>query len=182
MIKKSMDRRSSIKTLLIISAGTALLPSCLHEDRKASLLLKNIKINGYDEDLLAEVSETIVPKTNKPGAKDISAHLFALMMIDDCYAPADQDQFVKGLKGFEDFSKKKSNNSFLKCTPSQKKEILQSIESKQGISENIAFFYGTIKKLTIQALTSSQYYLTKVHVYQLVPGKFYGCVPVKQAS
>jgi hypothetical protein len=177
-----MDRRSSIKNLIIISAGAALLPSCLQENKKSSISLKNIKIDGKDEELLSELSETIIPKTDTPGAKDVSAHLFALMMIDDCYVPAGQDKFVKGLKDFEEFSKKKSDKPFVKCTPSQKQEILQSIESKKDIPENVAFFYNTTKRLTVQAFTESKYYLTKVQVYELVPGKFYGCVPVKKAS
>jgi hypothetical protein len=104
------------------------------------------------------------------------------MMIDDCDAPADQDKFVKGLKEFQDFSRKKFDKSFVKCTPAEKGELLKSIESGNTIPENVAFFYSTIKRLTVQAYSSSEYYLTKVHVYQLVPGKFYGCVPVKKAS
>lgn len=177
-----MNRRSSLKTLLIISAGAALLPSCLQDEKKSSVSLKNIKINGKDEELLSDLSETIIPKTDTPGAKDVSAHLFALMMIDDCYAPAEQDKFVKGLKDFEDFTKNKFDKSFLKCSPSEREEILKSIESKKDVPENVAFFYNSMKRLTIQAFTSSKYYLTKVQVYQLVPGKFYGCVPVKKAS
>ncbi|MEO6330073.1 MAG: gluconate 2-dehydrogenase subunit 3 family protein [Ginsengibacter sp.] len=177
-----MDRRSSIKTLLIFSAGAALLPSCMEEEKRSSLSLKNIKINGKDEELLAELSETIIPKTDTPGAKDISTHLFALMMVDDCYTKENQDKFAKGLKEFEDFTKKKFDKSFVKCTPSERSEILKSIESKKDIPENVASFYNNIKRLTVQAFTTSEYYLTKVQVYKLVPGKFYGCVPVKKAS
>lgn len=177
-----MNRRTTLKTLLIISAGTALLPSCLQDEKKSLLALKNIKIDGKDEALLAEVSETIIPTTGTPGAKDVSAHLFALMMIDDCYAPADQDKFIKGMKEFEDFSKKKFEKSFIKYTPAEKEEVLKSIESGNSIPGNITFFYSTVKRLTVQAYTTSEYYLTKLHVYQLVPGKFYGCVPIKKAS
>jgi Gluconate 2-dehydrogenase subunit 3 len=177
-----MDRRSSIKNLIIISAGTALLPSCLQDNKKSSLSLKNIKIDGREEELLSELSEIIIPKTNTPGAKDVSAHLYALMMIDDCYPPDGQDKFVKGLKQFEELTNKKFGKSFTKCTPSEKTVLLQLIENKNELPENIGFFYNTMKGLTIQAFTSSEYYLTKVQVYQLVPGKFYGCVPVKKAS
>lgn len=175
-----MDRRSNIKTLFLISAATALLPSCLQDEKKkSSLSLKNIKIDGNDEELLSQVSDTIIPKTDNPGAKDVSAHLFALMMIDDCYAPAAQDKFEKGLQGFKELSKKKSDKSFVKCTPAERLGILQTLENKKSIPEDVAFFYDSMKRLTIQAFTSSQYYLTKVHLYQLVPGKFYGCVAVK---
>lgn len=177
-----MNRRSSLKTLLIISAGAALLPSCIQDEKKSSVSLKNIKINGKDEELLSDLSETIIPKTDAPGAKDVSAHLFALMMIDDCYPPDGQDKFVKGLKEFDEFSKKKFNKSFVKCSSTERTDILTSIESKKDIPENVAFFYNTTKRLTVQGFTESKYYLTKVQVYELVPGKFYGCVPVKKAS
>ena len=106
-----MDRRSSIKTFIIISAGAALLPSCL-QDKKKSLSLKKIKIDDNEEELLSGLSETIIPKTGTPGAGDVSAHLFALMMIDDCFPPDGQDKFQKGLTAFDELSKKKSGNSF----------------------------------------------------------------------
>ena len=36
--------------------------------------------------------------------------------------------------------------------------------------------------MTLQAFTGSQYYLTKVRVYEMAPGRFHGCVPVKAAK
>jgi hypothetical protein len=177
-----MDRRASVRTLMILSAGTAILPSCLQEQKKSSLSLKNIAINNEEEQLLSELTDTIIPKTDTPGAKDVAAHVFALMMIDECVPPDGRDKFQKGLKEFEKFSKKKFDKSFVKCTAAERAEIVNSVENKKDIPESVAFFYDTVKRLTIQAFTTSKYYLTKVQVYQLVPGKFYGCVPVKTAS
>jgi hypothetical protein len=177
-----MDRRSSIKTLLILSAGTAILPSCLQKEKKASVSVKNFKINANDEDIVSAVSDTIIPQGKTPGAKDVEAYQFALMMIDDCYAPEQQQKFTKGLKEFDDFSKKKFKKSFAKATPAERDGILKSIESKNNVPENVSFFYHTMKGLTLQGFTESKYYLTNVQVYELVPGKFYGCVPVKKAS
>ncbi len=177
-----MDRRSSIKTLLILSAGTAILPSCLQEEKKASVSVKNYKINGNDEDIVSAVSDTIIPGGKTPGAKDVGAYQFALMMMDDCYSPEDQQKFTQGLKEFDAFSKKTINKSFTKATPAERGEVLKAIEDKKDIPENVAFFYNNMKRLTLEGFTQSKYYLTKVHVYELVPGKFYGCVPVKKAS
>lgn len=166
----------------MISAGSVLLPSCLPEKKKSSLALKNIKIDGDQEDLLSELSETIIPKTDTPGAKDVSAHLFALTMIDDCFTPENRNKFKKGLTGFEALVTKRFDKSFAACSLSERGEIVKSVENKSGIAEDVDFFYNSIKRLTIQAFTTSEYYLTKVQVYKLVPGRFYGCVPVKKAS
>lgn len=177
-----MDRRSSLKTLIILSAGTALLPSCLQEDKKPSVALTNFKISGRDEEIVSALCESIIPKTSTPGAEGVGAYPFALMMVDDCYSPDDQQKFTKSLKAFDDFSKKTVNKTFVKATPAEREKVLKSIEAKKDIPENVSFFYGNMKRLTLEAFTQSKYYLTNVQVYELVPGKFYGCVPVKKAS
>ncbi len=48
--------------------------------------------------MLAELAETILPKTDTPGAKDLAAHLFALKMVDDCYTKTNQEKYMKGMK------------------------------------------------------------------------------------
>lgn len=173
-----MDRRSLIKTCLVFTAGVVVMPSCLHEKSKSSLLLKNIQIDGEQEQLLAELTETIIPKTNTPGAKDVSAHLFTLMMVDDCYGPADQKKFVAGLNAFEDMAKKKFSKRFIECTPAQRNQLVAEINANKNANDDVSAFYNITKKLTIQGYTGSQYYLTKVHVFEMVPGRFHGCVPV----
>jgi len=181
-----MNRRSALKSFLYISAGVSLLPACLNDKGKASFLLKNISIDGEQEKMLADLCETIIPKTNTPGAKDLSSHLFVLMMVDDCYKKEDQQKFVAGLKAFEATVKQKYNNPFTSCTQAQKEELLTSLgqklkQKKDAPVDADAEFYGITKRLTIQSFTSSQYYLTKVQVYQLVPGPIYkGCVPVNK--
>jgi Gluconate 2-dehydrogenase subunit 3 len=177
-----MNRRSSLKTLFIISAGAALLPSCVQETNRSSTAYSNLKISSDDEALMAALSETIIPTTDTPGAKEVGASQFALMMVNDCYPPDAQDKFLKGMKGFEDLCEKKFNQSFVHCSAANKTALLTSIQNNHNVPEDVVFFYNTTKGLTIEAFTQSKYYLTKVHVYVLVPGKFYGCVPVKKAS
>ena len=177
-----MNRRTVIKNFLVFSAGAALIPSCMHEESKSSILLKNIKIDGDQEKMMAELAETIIPKTNTPGAKDLSSHLFVLMMVDDCYTKADQEKFMNGMEQFEAFAKKNYGNPFLKCTPAQKTELLKKLEDKKDVTDEITAFYSTTKRLTIQSFTSSKYFLTNVQVYEMIPGRFHGCVPVKNNS
>jgi hypothetical protein len=173
-----LDRRTAIKQFVFASAGIALLPSCMQDTGKASILLKNINISGEQEKMLAELCESIIPKTDTPGAKDISAHLFALKMADDCAKKEDQQKFMKGLKAFEQTTKDTFKKSFPECTPQQRQQLLSKLESSKDPNDDVTMFYGAMKSLTIEAYTTSQFYLTKVHVYKLVPGTFKGCVPI----
>ena len=51
-----LNRRALIKNLLIVTGGVLVLPACVQEKSKASILLKNMQVDGDDEALLAEVS------------------------------------------------------------------------------------------------------------------------------
>jgi len=98
--------------------------------------------------------------------------------LDDCTPKADQLKIIKGLHEIDKMADKKFDKSFVNCTPQQRQELFKSIESKQGTSDDVNQFYKSVKKLTIQAYTTSKYYLTNVHKYELVPARFHGCVPV----
>lgn len=178
-----MNRRNAIRNVVIITAGTGLLPSCLHED-KSSFTLKNISLTGSQEQMLAELTETIIPGTkNFIGAKDLNTHEFILTMVDDCKSPEDQQKFAEGMKLFDEACKKKWDRSFVKCSPQQRIELLQSMEKKKGIPEDVLKFYGTVKSYTMQSFTSSKDYMTGIRKYKMVPGpNFKGCVLLKVVS
>jgi hypothetical protein len=177
-----MKRRTLIKQLAFVSGSLVLIPACMEDRSKASMLLKNISIGGDEEMMMADLGETIIPKTETPGAKDIGAHLFALMMVDDCYKAADQQKFVAGLKAFEVKTKNQFSKSFSKCSIEERETLLNELEAKKKDISDLQYFYINTKRLVIQAYTTSKFYLTEVQVYKLVPGKFYGCVPLNKAS
>ena len=175
------NRRVAIQQLLIIWAGVALLPSCLQNEQKVSIPLKLIRITPDDENMLADLAETILPKTDTPGARDLSAHLFALKMVDDCYAKTNQEKYMRGMKDFESFVMKKNGRSFSEISVPERQAILTELDKQKDAEDGMGFFYQSTKKLTIQAYTTCEYYLTKIRGYKMIPGKFQGCIPLKTA-
>lgn len=153
----------------------------MEDKSKSSVMLKSFTISAEQEALLAELGETIIPKTDTPGAKDVSAHLFLLKMMDDCNSKESQDNFIKGMDAFESLSKKELGKKFTDASPAERAKVLTTFEAQQQSdqkpSEAVAF-YTTVKRYVIQAYTSSQFFLTKVKIYELIPGRFHGCVPV----
>ena len=173
-----MNRRTAIRNVIIISAAAGLLPSCVGDD-KGSIVLKNISITGSQERMLAALCEAIIPRTeNFIGANDLGAHEFLLTMIDDCTSPDDQKKFTQGLQAFDKLSHDAFGQLFTGYTAEQKKELLQSIESKKDVPEEVLGFYATVKRYTLQSFTSSKDYLTDIKKYKIIPGSnFKGCVP-----
>jgi len=173
-----MQRRTAVKYLFVVAAGSAVLPSCLHKKTKASISLKHLSIDADLEKLVAEIAETIVPAGTVPGAKDTYAHLFVLRMVDDCYTQEEQQKFMEGLKKIDDLAKKNSGASFIQCSPSQRNEIVNAIENKK-VSQDILSFYSIMKTLTIKGYTTSKPVLGNVFKYELVPDRYNGFFPVK---
>ena len=154
----------------------------MHKDEsKTSIQLKNLDLTGGDEQLLAELTEAIIPKTDTPGAKDTYTHLYIMKMVDDCSTKEDQKQFEAGLKAFDKYIRNTSEQPFMKLTPAQREGVLLQIEKVKGIPEEIVAFYKGVKGLTIQGFLSSKFYLSKVQVYELTPGRFKGCIPTTES-
>src|SRR6185312_17543087 len=123
-----MNRRTVIKNLALIIGGAALLPSCLRDDGTAYLQLKHINIDARQQKLIADIAETIIPKTGTPGAMDLNLHLFVLKMLDDCYTKKDQQAFLVGLGQFNAMVNTKYNSSFSDLSPSDREAVLTSLE------------------------------------------------------
>jgi hypothetical protein len=64
---------------------------------------------------------------------------------------------------------------------SKRKVFLEGLDQRRDEKDPAVSFYQTVKERTIQAYTSSEFFLTKVQVYELVPARYHGCVPVKAA-
>jgi len=175
------NRRVAIQQLLLIWAGAVLLPSCLQNEQKVSIPLKTIHIDGDDENMLADLAETILPKTDTPGAKELSAHLFTLKMVDDCYTKVNQDKYIKGMKDFESYVTKKTGKPFSENNAADKQAIVAELDQQKATDDGMTFFYQSTKKLTVLAYTTCEYYMTKIRGYNIIPGKFQGCVPLKTA-
>src|ERR1700761_3841654 len=107
-----MDRRTVVKNLALIIGGAVLLPSCLHKDGTTYVQLKHINLNADDESLIADICETIIPKTTTPGAKELNLPQFVLKMLDDCYNKKSQESFATGLADFKAQVIKKYNKDF----------------------------------------------------------------------
>jgi len=181
-----MNRRTVIKNLALIIGGAALLPSCLQEKGKSVVRLKNVDISADQETLVGDIAETIIPKTNTPGAKDLLVHLFVLKMLDDCYTKQDQQDFITGIGQFTDATEKQYDKAFAELDVKSREALLLDIE-KDGkdpkgtkYPAQLKTFYKVVKTQTVNGYTNSQYFMTKQVVYELIPGRWNAHFPYKQ--
>lgn len=173
-----MDRRAAIRNLALVIGGAIVLPACTKHNPVAHF--KHFDIGLDQQTLITDMAETIIPKTNTPGATDLNLYGFIMKMLDDCSNKQDQQTFLKGMGEFNEAPKKLYNKSFADCSKTEREEVLKSFEKKDNkYSKEQQAFYGTVKGLTVFGYTQSKYFMTKVNVYELVPGRYNAYYPVK---
>jgi hypothetical protein len=189
-----INRRTALKRVFIVTGGVIFLPACLHHKDKSTLALRSIRLEGDQQETLEALADTLVPAGSSPsdqtlGAKAVGAHLFALKMIDDCSPDNQQQQFMRGLKAFDKQARDRYGKPFAGCDPNQQAALVSAIDASTSAdapanasasekNNDLSFFFRENKNLVIRGYLGSKYFLTKIEVYELVPGRWHGCTPV----
>jgi hypothetical protein len=186
-----MNRREAVRNVALL-LGTALSASTLsalegcNPKGPENYVLKAPETRS----LLAEVAETIIPKTDTPGAKEAKVEDFIVTMLNDCYKTTDQQVVLDGLKKIDAASEKQYKKPFMDISADQKTALLTEID-KERVAYNKrdnkkegdpTHYFQMLKELTLLGYFTSEPGATKALRYVPVPGKFEGCIPYKKGD
>lgn len=184
-----MNRRTALKQVGLLTAGAMLVPACVRKVNEATVALKNIAITGDQEALLADIVGTFIPATDTPGAKELDIHKYVLRMVDDCQDRESQQHFVTGLGQVDESTETRFDKTFSDCTTEERITLFGELEEKKtpekmgdGKESQLYALYSIVKRYAIQGYLSSEYIMTNVLVYNMVPGRFDGCIEIKDEN
>ena len=185
-----MKRRTALKQLGLLAGSAMLLPSCIGKTiTQPTIALHKIAITGNQENVLAAMANCLIPKNDTPGASELKAHHFALRMVDDCFEPEAQQKFLLGLAQVEKTIEDKTGNVFTEASIEEQKIFLQDVEAgkviptlKEGEVNSIEGFYSPFRNLIIRGYLGSEYVMTNVFGYNMIPGRFKGMVEINANS
>jgi len=172
-----MERRVALKSMALAMGAMAGLPAWASGWNKSALTEGKL-LSADQSGVLAVVVETIIPKTDTPGAGELGVDKFVQRMVTDCYDKKAQDNLAKGLDALEAQSKKSFGKSYAEATKDQKVQLLSEMEKSSDASQK--GFFTLVKNLTIQGYMNSEYVMTNITHYEMIPARYHGCVPVKK--
>jgi hypothetical protein len=186
-IIKYMDRRNALRNIGILTGGMVLLPSCDFSEEKASLVLNKLSIKPSEESLVKELVSCIIPEGTIPGAASLDVHNFLWIMVDDCMAEEDQNKFLNGMKAFDPYIKKTTDNTFSELNQEQREEALTSImglslEDTDSFEKDLQLFVSQSKGLTTYGYMQSEYIMKEVMPYSLIPGTYGPCETIDNSK
>ncbi|RYY12767.1 MAG: gluconate 2-dehydrogenase subunit 3 family protein [Chitinophagaceae bacterium] len=181
-----MDRRKAISDLTLIVASSFVSFVGM---RAFMLFGKPDKSAGQlDNKLLDELAETIIPRTDTPGAKDASVGAFIAIMIRDCTPRITQNRFIEGLSNLSHHTQRLYRKDFSDCSSAEKIEVLRYYEKRDKPWPGIAGkaqrklmgdpFFLTLKRYTVLGYCTSKAGATQGLAYDYVPGR-YTTTPLK---
>lgn len=172
-----MDRRELIKTIGVLTGaafvgGDLFLSGCREQNK---VLFSQEDVAFFDE-----VAETIIPRTDTPGAKDAEVGRFMVSYAADCYDAVQQDILKQGIRQINSAAKKQFRSGFVQLSAEQKSSLLTRIHEDAGqhkAQEGVPVHYFTLmKQLVLLGFFTSEAGATQVLRHLPVPGGYHGCV------
>ena len=202
-----MNRRDALNRVAILMGGAlsaptlaALLEGCTPKTEGSV----PFSLSDDYREIVAQIADIIIPATDTPGAKEVGVGPFIETMIKDCYSEAQGAHFLKGLEAVGEKAKA-MGGSFMSLTPEQQVDVVKAMEAdgkeeqnkakevqidpetgkeKKGSAaeEPVTPFFNLMKELTLFGYFTSEVGATQELDYVPIPGKFEGCIPLKEGQ
>ena len=172
-----MNRRNTLKTLLVSTGGLMALPSWANGWTVSDLTAHHTSYSILEQDLLASVADTIIPAGNSIGALSVGVDKYLQKLIDKCFEKEVQNNVKTQLTGLDGSAQSAHGKSFVNCDQAQRLELLIRLSTSEKKEEKD--FFGLMKSETIRGFNTSKEVMIDFLHYKIFPGHYYGCVDVK---
>lgn len=181
-----MDRREALKQITLLTGGAlsfstiaGLMGGCRATNESTSLQT----LSSAQNELVAELSERIIPATDTPGAKDANVNQFIDHMLTNWNTDEEKQHFLEGLNHVDEISNQRHDQNFVKLSKERKIDVLEVLQ--QEAIENptpkpntdLKPFFSMIKELTIVGYYTSEIGATQELKFDPVRGYYNGCIP-----
>ncbi|MGH7620409.1 MAG: gluconate 2-dehydrogenase subunit 3 family protein [Gemmatimonadaceae bacterium] len=180
-----MERRDLLR---VFGAATALsfLP-VPHEAAEAwARVASNLGLaDGLTDAQLAfvgAIADTIIPRTDTPGATDVNVPAFVNVMVAEYYSNTERTAFVSGLDAIDAHVKARGAGAFADLDQTRRGPAIESIESLSDRRAEPARTYWRLKDLVVYGYFTSEPVMKDVLKNEVIPGKFDGAAPMPKKS
>jgi hypothetical protein len=186
MKKQTMTRRQAIARVTALLGGAALVGGA-GLLRAAAAKDREYRNGGLfsleDVAWLDEVAETLLPQTDTPGAKAAGVGPFMALMVNDVYAPDEQQVFGDGMLTLEEACRAQHGKGFLEAAAAERLALLERIDREQHAytqartGDTPVHYFRMMKELALLGYFTSEVGYTQAMRYVETPGRFDPCTP-----
>jgi hypothetical protein len=168
-----ITRREWVKGMALATLGTVAFYNA------KSLSPSNFNLSLAEDQTLELIMGAIIPESSIPGAISLGVPNFVKTMMKDCYEIKAQQSFKNVMGDIPNLFLTENKKEISSASESEKEQFLFQLEKgKHGAEAQKTL--ATLKGLTIQGYMSTEYIMINHLNYQMAPGFFNGCAPIKK--
>lgn len=186
-----MNRRELLK-MIAAATGASLIgaDAMAYVEMPAATPLEKTGFSKDDYALWEAVCDTIIPRTDTPGAVDAGTPAFTLRFVTDCYDTNQLALFKAGLVDLEKRSQQQFGESLASLSAEQRHDFLSAVNNEANAfnsgepagqdawavvaTKGLPHYFTLMKQVTLFGFFTSELGATKVLRYVSVPGRYDG--------
>lgn len=175
-----MERRELLR-VLASAAALSLLPSekaLAAWSRVAAGAFPTNGLNDAQMALVRAAADTIIPRTDTPGATDVGVHQFVNVIVSEYAKDEERARLLAGLDGIDARATSQSGVVFSQLDPTARGTLIESVESGPRDVEP-ARSWWQLKGLVVHGYFTSEPVMKDVLKTVVMPGRFEGAAPVQ---
>ncbi len=188
-----MNRRTAIQQTGLIAGASVMLPSlltllqsCSEEPR---LGWEPLFFTTEEAQFISSLIDTILPRTDTPGALDVKADMFMDKIFAKTYDESAQQKIRNDIAQFNEDCKQNFGDVFVKLNKADQEAVLKAAEANSGTfnggvwgtavgEQEPVGFYRSIKSMALWAYLTSEEIGKDVLSYDPIPAMYQGCIPL----
>lgn len=139
---------------------------------------------------VSELSETILPKTETPGAKDALVERYLDTVRPLRFSSEENELFKSGINKLMIQAKKDLDKDFVQASPEKKLEWVNAIDktayddlhARNDMTKEERPFYLSLKEQILVGYFSSETVAKNFFAFDPIPGSYDGCMPYEQVG
>jgi hypothetical protein len=134
---------------------------------------------------MAEVrslADTILPRTDTPGALDVGAPEFFDLLLAEWYSDNDKEALLRGLDALTERCRGENGKAIAELEPDARAAFALSVDGKRGDLSSPEGAYARMKENLVFAFLTSEPIGKMTSTMPIRPGRFDGCVPVSRSD
>ncbi len=176
-----MNRREILKQTSLVVGGalsigtiSAVMSGCKTESIDLGWVPK--VLSSDQAQLVSEIAERIIPKTDTPGAKDAGVASFIDNAINLNILGDKRTTLLSGLTQFSKMATDKFGKSFIEISDQDKDEVIKAVAADGADENKVNPIFKQLRELVVAGYFTSEVGAKGALAYDPIPGEYKGCI------
>ncbi|MEO9969890.1 MAG: gluconate 2-dehydrogenase subunit 3 family protein [Hyphomonadaceae bacterium] len=131
-------------------------------------------------ELVKQICELIIPRTDTPGAKDARVPAYIEYLLTTHYSDEERIQFEAGLTIFDEMARERTAKSFVDASQTHQKSILKKLDSGGGVTLATEV-WRKLKQAVVFGYYTSESATAELQ-YDPIPGEYNGNIDLEEVG